>query len=348
MNKERERLIALGGAIILLAAGVWISQKKGVDDVNSGAKSSKNGSVVFPRTERAKEKMRQRRQAALSPLNQVRAKSVEQGNQALSRALSIPNKANVFVDVQALAKSPLLKKLLACQPQEISALEEIESVLGIDPLKDVHRVGVMDGVTAATGAFRDLKLPEEIGEGKPYGESAFIYPPKEGEQHLAKVGDGLVLLGESKEQLQAAIDRVEKGGEVPSSTWSAGMNEADVVGNLDSKLLTALLKGMGKGFPEKAEELLKDGVVRLNVEDDITASFDFAATSAQNGTDLSKSIKGAIAALRMKAAADDEGHLADLLSQTRIEDFEDGTFAVDLAVPGPFLLKLLECNEAPQ
>jgi len=347
---NKEKAMALAVALALLGAGVWLSSSSPVATSSSAGGTTGDGKtekVAFPREEKERERVRQRRQASLTPLGTQRAAAVERGNASLQKALAAPGKGNLFVDVKGIAQSPLLQQLLACRKDQAQApLDDIREKFGVDPTKDVHRMGVSEGVLAATGAFRDLKLPPDVGAPSPYGDTAQVYPSKS-DQHLAKVGDGLLLVADSEEALHAAIDRVEGRAEAEAPSWSAEMNEADVVGNLSAAALQSMFKGGAGDRFDQVKDMLQDGVVRVNVDDAVGASFDLTATSQEDAAELVKTLKGAVASMRTQAAVEENSKLVALLKQARVEDFADGTFAVDIAVPGPFLLDLMGCKANP-
>lgn len=267
----------------------------------------------------------------------------------LTRALSSPSKDGaVMFEVNALRHSPLVDALLKCRAQqgadEANGLELLKEELGIDVTEDVDRIAVDNEVLAVSGFFGKLQLPRDLGEGEAISSSARLYSitsDKGTPAFMARVGDDLVMTSTDRAQLTAAIDRAE--GRAPASpSFPDGVVGGEVYGLIGPAMLQGLL---ADADPRLAAigKLLTTSAVRVAVDDDAALSLDLGTAGAADAQTLAAAVSGAIAMARADARSSGNTELLGLLEQARVEPHDDGTVALDLAIHGADLLRIVGC-----
>lgn len=349
MDKTKFALLAV--VVVALGLSYWLSKDELVSKPAFGA----NEKITFPREIAAKKqaaaRTRHRAHRGDAPLDTQRPlldqpKAVD----SLQRALAAPDgNGALFVEVNAIANSPLAQQLMACHNNQLlHEFSRMKEEVGIDPAQDIDRLGMSDKTLGVTGFFNDLKVKEQVGEPEPYGDNARIFNlanTQGGEGYAAFVGDGLLLLADKEEALKRAVDRAE--GRLPASDpMPASEMLSEVYGAFDQEAIRKILNGIDTRYAERAAQLVENGMVQLNVDDKVTASFDFQTKDAQSARDLAKLFGGGIAALRQQALGDGDQELAWLLEQARVRPGEGSSFELDLAVPGDVILKMLRCDES--
>lgn len=264
-----------------------------------------------------------------------------------------PEEGVVFVEVNALRHTALVEQLLACRGDEASAgLAQLREQMGIDPLEDVDRLALQQGVMAMSGFFEELVVPEEFGAPRSYGDAGSLYtlpqiPDEEGPpRYLARVGDDLILLGSDEAALTLAVDRAE-GRAAAAPPPPSELTEGELYGTLGSDALSALLEdGRGAGLPVAAllRRLVENATVRAYVDDAVSLSFDLDTVGGEEGEDLARAIGGAIAGARQAALQEGDRELAALLDEARVLRHEEGKLGVDLAIPGDMVLRAFGCR----
>jgi hypothetical protein len=267
---------------------------------------------------------------------------------AMQRALLHGNdKGAVFVEANAIRHAPLMEKILRCRSQESAdGLTQMKEELGIDPLEDVDRVGFDGDVFVASGFFKDLKVPAELGEGAPYGEGGKLWSVKgdDGENMtFGQLGDGMLVSGPDEAAVKAAMDRATTTTEAPSEL-PEGFGQGEVYGTVGAAFLQSVLGSSNDPVAKRVAELVTTSTIRMNVDEDAALSLDMKAVDEKSAQELSAAVGGAFAGLRMQAQQSGDAELAYLLEQARVEPQADGRFNIDVAVPGEVLLKGMGCG----
>ena len=347
----KRRLPLILVVIALLGAAFWLSRcsDKAIDRANGRDPDKVTKKVVYPRDAPASDD---------ADLRNARPTAAATKRDPLLSALS--DKGAVVLELNAIRHSPLAEKVLACRAQAANdGLSKLKNALGIDPLEDLDRVGLDNNVVVVTGHFENLKIPKDLGAAQPYGTAARIYTladsgddaptgtdPADKDRkplYVAQVGDGLMVTAASEDELHAAIDRVEGRAEAGTPLPSSLMN-AEAYGAIGPELLQSLLAGAHDPLATRMQEVLTGGQLRMNVDDAVGLSVDLTAKSDDDTRDLGKSVSGALAALRSKAALEGDTELAGLLEQARV-DTDHGKLQIDVAVPGALVLKAMGCDE---
>ena len=92
-------------------------------------------------------------------------------------------------------------------------------------------------------------------------------------------------------------------------------------------------------------KLAKGVGLRMNIDERVAASLDVEADGQGDAEDLTAALKSAVTIGRQLARKNGMKKTAWLLDQARFHDAGDEGFALDVAVPGPFILRALGCDE---
>ncbi len=351
---KRNRIVLLIVAALLIAAGVLSSrcadEAKAPADKEARAEAQQRAErVVFPRDARA----RRRPPPAAAPAGRSERRR-EPSADPIQRAMAFPDGGAVFIEVNAIRHSELVERLLACrQGDAADAMRRFQDELGIDPLEDVDRMALHNDVFAASGFFEELKLPGEVAAPEAYGDETRIYrlpnvdDPSQPAAVVARVGDGLLLLGEDEAQVKAAVDRAEGRGGDDVKALPPDVTGTEIYGRFGPELLAELLGGPEGAPPnplvQRVTEIVTDGTVRVLVDDAVSMSLDLETRDEQAGEDLAKAVGGALAGARQRAEIAGDEELAALLDKARVLKQENGRFGIDIAVPGETVLEAMGC-----
>lgn len=348
--RKRARLALLGVAIALLALGVIFSRWQSEPTANAEVMTPA-ARVEYPRDQR---RLPPRPQEKVVEVKTPEGRLVRTAaTDPIQNAMALPGGGTVFVEVNAIRHSDLVKKVLRCREEEaMRNLDLMRDELGVDLLEDVDRVAVHEDLIAVSGFFDELKLPDEVVEQGDYGDAGKLFtlphPDDEDKQmHLARLGNGLLVLGDTEADVTAAIDRAEGRGEKVDPLPPEIVRGSEVYGRFAGDMLKQLLGDAPGANPmvKRASEIVTDGTVRLLVDDHVALSLDLETTSEEEGKDLSVALGGALALMRQQAEAQGNTEAAALLKQARVLPGKDGSFGVDLAVPGDVILDLLDCGD---
>jgi len=344
------RIALLAAAIALLALGALLSRCSEERATQPGAQAEASQAppkVTYPRDRRRPTAPPAAPQTP--PARPVRTA----GSDPIQNAMALPGGGTVFVEVNAIRHSDVVKDILRCREEEATRnLDIMREELGVDLLEDVDRLALHEDLIAVSGFFQELTLPDEVVDQGAYGDNGKLFtlpnPDEEGKQmHLARMGDGLLVLGNTEADVKAAIDRAEGRGEPAQPLPPEIVRGSEVYGRFGGDVLQQLLGDAPGANPlvKRMAEIVTDGTVRLLVDDHVALSLDLETTSEENGKDLSLALAGVLAMARQQAEAEGNTEAAALLKQARVLPGEDGSFGVDLAVPGDLILDLLGCGE---
>lgn len=338
------------GVVALIAAAVFARCGTQTAVVAGPAVTAKK--VDFPRDRalRALNERARARAAATTTTTTTTPAKVDR----LTRALSSPGGAGaVIIEVNSLRHSPLVEAILACRAaqgsDDMQGLALMKEELGIDIGQDVDRIALDGEVLAVSGFFSKLQLPAELGEGDAYGDGGRIFSMTDNAgkpAFMARVGDDLVMTSTDDAQLKAAIDRAEGRVEAAPS-FPEGVVGGEIYGLIGPEMIKTLLGASGDPALAGMADLLTTSALRMAVDEDAALSLDIGARSEKDAADIGKAISGLLAVARADARTNGETELAALLEQARIEPHADGSIAVDIAIPGADLLRMLGCPAVP-
>jgi hypothetical protein len=348
---DRRRLGFLAAAAVLLGLAFVVSRC--AEDAEIAQDPEKRAALeAKKRAEEASKTVRyprdRIRRTSDSPLATDRARPAEKAaSDPILRAMAAPDGGGaVFAEVNAIRHSPLVEKMLRCrEDRAMKELDKLKEITGIDVLEDVDRIALSKDGLAVSGFFDELQQPEGVERVEAYGDGGeiFEFQGEKGEKGFyATIGDGLVVAGDSAEDLRAAIDRVEGRASVDNAVPPRATN-SEVYGRVGKAFIASLLQGANDPMAKQVSELVEGGVIRLNIDEHVSASLDVEANDPESGENLAKTIGGALSIARRDAAKRGDHELASLLEQARVLPGKDGGFGLDVAVPGETMLSMLGC-----
>lgn len=264
-------------------------------------------------------------------------------------ALARPEGGSTLVlEANVLLHSPVGEMILACMDAEAKkAVDDVRARFGVDLFSSIDRVAVQQGLLVVSGHFAEAEW-EAIFEGMAgaeHGDRGMIYAPPvteilpEGRQPpsseptIGVWNDELVFIGDSPQEVQDAIDRLE--GAAPPGPPPIADEQAygEIYGAVRAEDFTQLLQA---GEQSELADLLKRAAeqVELHVDarDDVALVARARGPDTQAMDELSRALGGALSLGRIKARRDGDDDLADLLEHARVTPFE-GDSTVELALP---------------
>ncbi len=333
-------LLWLAGALGLLLLAAWLF---GGGD---SPQRTEARTVEFPRfmDTPANERMVRRRSLTIPALPSADAGS--EGPRTIDPVLAaLPPRGSakvaVVVEANALVHSAIGQAFLDCLgPEQMEAMAEIEKVTGVDLLRDLDRIATSDGVTIASGSFGAVAPAMKLlgGSEQAFGAHATVWSPPldRGGPHVARWKDEMVLVAADRAQLEAALQRLDDASSgAPTGEPAIGEHESygEVYGALSPEVLDEILP------PELAarlREVAERVELHASAQDDVGVVVEIDGKDGERVEELARALGGALAVGRVKAQADGEKELAELLDLASV-DRSTGRLAVELALPRTWL-----------
>ncbi|MFY0575655.1 hypothetical protein ACN28S_15965 [Cystobacter fuscus] len=366
MKRQRGVWLALAGGLFILAAWLMLSGQ-------GEAEAPAAPKVEFPRRLRPQERERvERRRTYVLP--QDAGVALAPGTESTPQKPRDPllaalprgaGKTAVVIEANAIRYSPIGELLLEClMNRGGKELEHFKQTTGVDPLKDLDRLVITDDGVIVSGNFGDPRLKEVLahdGSVAAYGDKASLFEigrtrPSDGEDEprglsVGTWNDQMLMFGFKPDGLNGikdVIDRVEGRGPDEPPVISENNTYGEMYGVISVEQLRKLVP------PEQKELADRLAAAAQNVELHVDASSGFAMTAQVKGadaalvTDLGKSLGGALSLARMKAQAEDDTELAQLLDFAKVRPDGD-SFGLEMAVPLDVIQKQLAfCREAQE
>jgi hypothetical protein len=219
--------------------------------------------------------------------------------------------------------------------------------MGIDPLRDVDRVGITEHGIVVSGDFRRANWEGLLGTatGAPYGERGQITavdPRAEGGSTLVATrwGDSLLHLGDSEEDARRVLDAVEGRGPAPQPLLSPEQSYGELYGVVSGPDLARTLGG-SEGWATALVEAASRVEVHLDARRDVALVADVSGEDARKLTDLGKTLGGALAMARLQARAGGDDEAAELLSFARVTPAQGNALSLEVALPLEVVAKRL-------
>lgn len=343
---QRRRGLWLVFAVVLFGLGAWLMLSgQGEEEAPAPKK------VAFPYRMRPaeRERMEKRRTYVMPQDAGTVAQPVRPKDPVLAALPRGKGKTAMVIEANAIRHSPIGQLLVEClMNREGGDLERFKKETGVDPLQDLDRMVVTDDGVILSGNFGDERLKDllskESATGYDYGDEARLFEPRY-ERNLPDGGvarrngpqvglwnNQMLVFGRSADGVKEVIDRVEGRGPDEPPVISESSTYGEMYGVLSVERLKKLFP------PEQQELATRLAEVAENVELHVDASSDFAMTAQVKGadeakvTDLGKSLGGALSLARMKAQAEGEKELAQLLDFAKVRP-DGNEFKLELAVP---------------
>jgi hypothetical protein len=347
--QQRRRGLWLVFAVVLFGLAAWLMLSgQGEEETPRPQK------VAFPNRLRQEERERmERRRTYVMPVADAgtvaEQKPLRPSDPVLAALPRGKGKTAMVIEANAIRNSPIGELLLECLMRRSGDdLKRFTEQTGVDPLKDLDRLVVTDDGVIVSGNFGDKRL-KELLSGKDstsydYGDGARLFETQF-ERNLPDGGlaqrngppvglwnDQMLVFGKSPDGVKEVIDRVEGRGPNEPPVIS----ESSTYGEMYGVVSVEQLKKM---FPPEQQELAtRLAEVAENVELHMDTRSDFAMTAQVRGadeakvTDLGKSLGGALSLARMRAQAEGEKELAQLLDFAAVRP-DGNQFKLELAVP---------------
>lgn len=343
---QRRRGLWLVFAVVLLGLGAWLMfAGQGEEEAPEPKK------VAFPYRLRPaeRERMEKRRTYVMPQDAGTVAQPVRPKDPLLAALPRGKGKTAMVIEANAIRHSPIGELLVEClMNREGGDLERFKKETGVDPLQDLDRMVITDDGVILSGNFGDERLKNllsrESATGYDYGDEARLFEPRS-ERNLPDGGvarrngpqvglwnNQMLVFGRSSDGVKEVIDRVEGRGPDEPPVISENSTYGEMYGVLSVERLKKLFP------PEQQELAARLAEVAENVELHVDASSDFAMTAQVKGpdeakvADLGKSLGGALSLARMKAQAEGEKELAQLLDFAKVRP-DGNEFKLELAVP---------------
>jgi hypothetical protein len=274
-------------------------------------------------------------------------------------------KTAVVIEANAIRHSPLGELLLECMMRRGgNDLERFKKETGVDPLEDVDRLVVTDDGFMVSGHFGDSRVKDLLAErgatSYDYGDGSRIFEPpttytlrdggtgtRQGPSMAMGVwNDQMLIFGRSPDGVKEVIDRVEgRSSDQRPPVISEGNTYGEMYGVVSVEQFAKMLPPEQREMAERLKEAAENVELHMDVRQDFAMMAEVRGKDEAKVEDLSKSLGGALSMARMKAQADGEKELAELLDFAKVRPGGNG-FELELAVPLEVIQKHLAwCKE---
>ena len=232
----------------------------------------------------------------------------------------------MVLEVNALRNSPIGELLLRCLAERegrgnaLAALQQ----MGIDPLRDIDRVGITEHGIVVSGDFRRANWEGLLGSaaGARYGEGGqvtTVAPRADGGATLVATrwGDSLLHLGDSEEDARRVLDAIEGRGPAPRPLLTPEQSYGELYGVVTGPDLAQLMGG-SEGWSAALADAASRMELHLDARRDVALVADVAGDDPTKLADLGKTLGGALAVARAQARASGDTETAELLGYARV------------------------------
>ncbi|QSQ25638.1 hypothetical protein JY651_12200 [Pyxidicoccus parkwayensis] len=255
----------------------------------------------------------------------------------------------VVIEANALRHSPIGELLLDCLMRDGGKeLNEFRQKSGVDPLQDLDRLVITDEGMMLSGNFGNAKLQELMGDAvsMDYGEGARVYEPGERTVTLADGGtevrrrnaavgmwnNQLLMFGKTPDDIKAAVDRVEGRGPDEPSVIPENSTYGEMYGVMAVDQLARMLPPDQQELAQRLRDVAQNVELHVDASSDVAMVAEVRGPDAAKVTDLGKSLGAALSLARMKAQAEGQKDVAQLLDFARVQP-DGSTFKLEMAVP---------------
>jgi hypothetical protein len=347
MNRRRGVWLAL--AALLLAVGAWLMFSGQGDEPEPEARQ-----VDFPRRMRHEEWKRaeQRRTQVLPTLPDTGPKPAEPQRPRDPVLAALPRgkgRSAVVIEANALRHSPIGELLLDCLLRDGGQrMDEFRQISGVDPLQDLDRMVITDDGFILSGNFGNARFKDLLQErvSSDYGPSARVYEPGDvvitrpdgitergrTDSAVGTWNDQLLVVGKSPDSVKETLDRVEGRGSNEPPIISEGSTYGEMYGVLSVEQLMKLFPPEQAELAQRLKEVADTVELHMDARSDVAMVAEIRGADSDKVTDLGKSLGAALSVARLKAQADGNKELAQMLDFAKVQP--DGTeFKLEMAVP---------------
>ncbi len=322
--KTRRKWLWLVGAVLLLALAGWLTS--GGDPIQERPPPK----VTLPRhMERSDWQRLEKRQQPL-PVQAPQAPPPT-GRAAVRDPLlrAMPSKverAAVVVEANAIRNSDLGNLLVDCAfaGDDSKGLDQLRDA-GFDPLQDLDRVGVSDGVVMLTGNFGKLDF-DKLGvtaERKSWGDQGQLLEPQRADGGTALTvglwGNQMMLMGESEDEVKAALDRVEnRGTDTAAPVLSESQSYGEIYGVLMAQALADTVEADNPQLSDAMRGAASQVELHVDATHDVGLVADFGGGDGEKTQDLRKVMGTALSLAKLQAKSKGQDDAAQVLESARV------------------------------
>ncbi len=338
---ERRWLWLLAATLLVIAAA-WLVR------IPESTAPIARPEVEMPRQLRPAE--RQRMLSRLTPaVTDAGTRRTEVRDPMLAALSAGGGGSGMVLEVNALRNSPLGELLLRCLAAREGRGNALEALarMGIDPLRDIDRVGFTEHGIVVSGDFRRANWEGLLGTatGAPYGDRGQITavdPRAQGGNTLVATrwGDSLLHLGDSEGDARRVLDAVEGRGPAPRPLLSPEQTYGELYGVVSGPDLARTLGG-NEPWATALVDAASRVEVHLDARRDVALVADVSGEDARKLEDLGKTLGGALAMARVQARAGGDDEAAELLSFARVSPAQGKALSLEVALPLEVVAKRL-------
>lgn len=331
---RRRWLWLLAAALLVVAAALLVR-------IPEARPPLERPQVEMPRRLRSEERQRMLSRLTRPPVDAGAARPAELRDPVLAALSAGGGRSGVVLELNALRNSPLGELLLQCLAQREGGGNALEALqrLGIDPLRDLDRVGITEHGVVISGDFRRANWEGLLGSaaGAAYGDRGqitVVAPRSEGGQTLVATrwGDSLLHLGTSEDDAHRVLDSLEGRGPAPRPLLSPEQTYGELYGVVSGPDLARTVGGS-----ERWTAALADAASRvelhLDARRDVALVADVSGEDIGKLEDLGKTLGGALALARAQARAGGDEDAAELLGFARVSPTHGNGLSLELALP---------------
>ena len=339
-NDKRRRGYAVGLSIALALLALAALLGRAAETSAPVAKV-----VTFPRDMSARDWSRMRRRARIEPPVQGAPIGTSTPRDSLLAALPASfDRMALVIEANALVNSPVGGLILDCLSAALPEMTQGFARAGVDIRTQLDRIALVDDMMVVGGEFGAAHLERLVGEGQPekHGVRGRLYGPREGGGDILGVwGDNIAVFGSSREQVVAALDKLEAPYKPEESPLSPLESYGDIFGVMSPSALGLLVGDGGSAgnssLPGKLSELASKIKLHMDVAEDAALVVDVDGQGASQANDLAHAFGGAVAMARAQALTRGDQHLASVLEQARAVPDPSGRTRMELPVPSSIL-----------
>jgi len=267
---------------------------------------------------------------------------------------ALPSKverAAMVIEANALRHSPVGELLVQCMTSRDGGrgLQRFREETGVDPLEDLDRIAFADDTLILSGHFENAQFAKLFdGPGRPHGRNGTLLQPKgpdggviEGAV-VGSWGGQMFVVGSTPEEVPAVLDRLEgKGlGDGPP-LLDESSSYGEIYGVLSPSILGELVPEDQRALAQRLERAAERIELHVDAMRDVGIVADVRGMDSAETTDLGKSVGAALALARLKAQADGQEEVAELLDFARVVP-QNGQFRMEMGLPLEVLEKYLK------
>jgi len=247
-----------------------------------------------------------------------------------------PGEPVVVIEANALRHSRLGQLFVACTTAgDPRAFEKARRETGIDPLKDIDRVGVVGSSMVVSGFFDRARWDRLVAEGgreeAPYGEAGRIFSAP-GQGTIAVWRDQLVIVSPDAAAARQSLDQLEGRAPAPEGALPEEAAYGEVYGVIPGAAVQRLFSAADRELGARLAAAASRVELHVDAMEDVAAVVRMEGEDRAALGDLARSLGGALAAGRLQAKARGDAPLVELLDAARVVDGGQG-LSLELALP---------------